>query len=80
LPILNFANYSVEEISPSLSPDGVHTIDVIVENMGRVNVGPSEHMFQVEGIPSGASIELNNERITSVQHIALEMGGDWIRR
>jgi beta-galactosidase-like protein len=63
-------------------PAGVNTLDLMIENMGRVNFGNSWHFIQHKGLlgKEGDSYHLNDMEITDIEIIALEFKSNWVKK
>jgi hypothetical protein len=55
-----------------------HTIDILVENMARVNFGLAADFLQQKGIPSGTFL-LDGVQVPGVEIFALEFKSNWVK-
>ena len=68
-------NEGLEVALDSVDGEGSYLVEVLVENMGRINIGD---LFQLKGIPQG-DISLDGVALTDFQVIALEFKAEWVR-
>ena len=54
------------------------TMDIVVENLGRVNYGKPHHFFQKKGLWEGP-VSLDGVDLTDWTIIPLEFKGSWVR-
>ncbi|XP_057375258.1 beta-galactosidase-1-like protein 2 [Daphnia carinata] len=55
-----------------------HTVDLLVENMGRNNFGPPSYFHQKRGLPEGPVL-LDNEEVVGYTIFPLEFTSAWVR-
>lgn len=60
----------------------VQTIDLLIENSGRHNVGGENEFKQQKGLPAdyGGYISLNGVDQTRIETFALEFKSDWVKK
>lgn len=58
------------------------TIDLLIENSGRHNVGGENEFKQQKGLPAdyGGYISLNGVDQTRIETFALEFKSDWVKK
>ncbi|XP_035701209.1 beta-galactosidase-1-like protein 2 isoform X2 [Folsomia candida] len=70
---------SVQDYDLTL-PDGEHTFDLLIENMGRVNFGYAWSFEQHKGLsPAEPTYHLNGEEIRDIEVTSLEFKGSWVK-
>jgi methenyltetrahydromethanopterin cyclohydrolase len=74
--------YSIKEFTLDVTNNGEHVVDLLVENLGRINVGSHPSFVQQKGIAEvhQSKIELNDQEIQNVTIIAAEFKGAWVKR
>ncbi|CAL8070939.1 unnamed protein product [Orchesella dallaii] len=68
---------SEETFSLSVGASGNHTVDLLIENHGRVNFGNDNDFLQQKGLVDGV-YKLNGNDITDIEIIALEFKSAWV--
>lgn len=65
--------------------EGQTTIDLLIENMGRINFGKAKNFLQRKGLVGPLfdpqeSYHLNGVPITDIEVIALEFKSSWVKK
>ncbi len=63
---------------PLVSEDAHAVLDIVVENMGRVNYGKPHDFVQKKGLWEGP-VFLDGDRLSNWQIIPLEFKSDWVK-
>ena len=71
--------YSERSVSFNDPGDGMSNVDLLVENLGRVNFGVEEDMRQKKGMPEGHII-LDGKELRDFEVFALEFKSEWVKR
>lgn len=76
-----FGYWRVKDSTLDLGPDEVNkaTLDLIVENWGRVNYGKLDQFKQHKGLWQG-NVRLNNDVLSNWQIVPLEFKKSWIKQ
>lgn len=70
---------SEKEITLQVEQEGEHTVDLLVENMGRVNFGWENDFLQQRGLPNGGSIMVDDNEIEEIEVFAAEFKSKWVK-
>jgi len=75
---------SAQEYQMQVDDQGPHTLDLLIENKGRVNFGRLQHFEQHKGLrgtrlASTETYHLNGVEIENVEIVALEFKSAWIK-
>jgi len=64
----------------NVTSNGMHTVDLLVENIARTNFGGRGDFIQQKGIADvhQSKIEINDQEIGSVEIIAAEFKSAWV--
>lgn len=57
----------------------VRNVDLLVENMGRVNFGDPSNFEYQKGLQEG-NIVIDGQLMTQIETMALEFKSDWVKR
>lgn len=77
--LIAFGFYSNSSFTIEGSATGINTLDIIVENWGRVNFGGPEYFKQKKGLFEG-SILVDGEEQSQWTAIPIELESKWIQR
>jgi hypothetical protein len=74
--------FSIKEFALNVSSNGSHVVDLLVENMARVNFGGRGDFVQQKGIAAvhESKLELNDQAIEGVEIISAEFKSAWVKR
>lgn len=74
---------SVQEYDLTLA-EGEHTLDLLIENMGRVNFGALWSFDQHKGLAGNRTeveyYHLNGEEIRDIDVVSLEFKSSWVKK
>jgi hypothetical protein len=75
---------SVQEYDLSLSSGQEHTIDLLIENMGRVNFGAAWSFEQHKGLVGNLTpveyYHLDGVEIQNIEIVSLEFKSSWVKK
>jgi hypothetical protein len=73
----SYRNATVSLISAS---GGKKTLDILVENWGRVNYGVRSNFDQRKGLLENTKILLDDEEVTGWEILSLQFKSKWVNR
>lgn len=75
---------SIQDYNLTFASAGEHTLDLLVENTGRVNVGSSSEFQQHKGLlgnwATGEVYHLDGTEIQNIEIFALEFKSNWVKK
>lgn len=75
---------SIQAYNLTVASAGEHTLDLLVENMGRVNVGSNSEFRQHKGLlgswTTGEVYHLDGAEIQNIEIYALEFKSNWVKK
>ena len=72
--------YSDAELQFDSSSIGTRTLDILVENWGRVNFGLESAFDQRKGLHEGTKVLLDNTEVSNWEIISLQFNSNLIKR
>jgi hypothetical protein len=77
---VTFFSYRNATLSLISASGGTKTLDILVENWGRVNYGVRSKFDQRKGLLENTKILLDDEEVTGWEIVSLQFKSKWVNR